>query len=317
MVQYYYGTSDNGATTMTWPPQSTGPAPGQDAGQGSTPPPLGTAPPQDGGGAGNPQQPPPNNAGGDPNTPPANGGGDGGGDGGTGGGLLSGGLANLLNGVIDNFHASIETASHDLGLGGTVHGITHLGETIGLGELGGDNLLTDVLDAPSDILSGNTGTLLTDLVHDVGNTVEATGNLVNGVGDDLSSPNGVLGVAGLVNGLLDGVGGPGEAGLLQNIINTNPHGADDGHNHLLDVNVGDLGTGLSLGELNVLDGGSIQVPLVDGLHADALSGLVQNGPLAQVLDIGDVGGGALPDIGGITQLLPDILDHNNGHFLLS
>lgn len=215
------------------------------------------------------------------------------------------------------FHASIETASHDLGLGGTVHGITHLGETIGLGDLGGDNLLTDVLDAPSAILSGNTGTLLTDLVHDVGNTVEATGNLVNGVGDDLSSPNGILSVAGLVNGLLDGEGGPGEGGLLENIVNTNAHGGDDGHNHLLDVNVGDLGTGLSLGELNVLDGGSIQVPLVDGLHADALSGLVQNGPLAQVLDIGDVGGGALPDIGGITQLLPDILDHNNGHFLLS
>ncbi|MDH7795980.1 MULTISPECIES: hypothetical protein [unclassified Beijerinckia] len=315
MVQYYSGTSDGGVTTMTWPPQPMDTAPGQDGGKGTTPPPLGTAPTQDGGGAGNP---PPTNAGGDPNTPPANGGDGGGGDGGAGGGgLLSSSLAGLLNGVVQDFHASIETASHDLGLAGTVHGVTHLGEAIGLGELGGDNLLTDVLDAPTDILSGKTGTLLTDLVHDVGNIVEATGNLVNGVGDDLSAPNGVLGVAGLVNGLLDGVGGPGETGLLQNILNTDPHGADDGHNHLLDVNVGDLGTGLSLGELNVLDGGSIQVPLVDGLHADALSGLVQNGPLSPVLAMGDLGGAALPDVGGITQLLPDILDHNNGHFLLS
>lgn len=311
MVQYYYGTSDGSVTTMPWPPQSMDNAPGQDGDKGSTPPPMGTAPPQDGGGTGNP---PPNNAGGDPNPPPANGGGDGEA---SGGGLLSGGLADLLNGVIKDVHASIETASHDLGLGGTVHGVTHLGEAIGLGEIGGDNLLTDVLDAPSDILSGKTGTLLTDLVHDVGNIVEATGNLVNGVGDDLSSPNGVLGVGDLVNGLLDGVGGPGEAGLLENLINTNPHGADDGHNHLLDANAGDLGTGLSLGELNLLDGGSIQVPLVDGLHADALGGLVQNGPLSQVLAIGDLGGGDLPDVGGITQLLPDILDHNNGHFLLS
>lgn len=290
MVQYYYGTSYDGQTTASWSSTQDAASQQPTAAPTTSSPPLGTAPPPSNG-SGSENPPPPNNAGGNPNPsnpPPGHGDGGDGGDGG-GGGLLSGGLANLLNGVIKDVHNTLETASHDTGLANTVHGVTHLGETIGLGDIGGSNLLTDVLEAPSDILSGHTDTLVGDLVRDVGKILDATSHLVNAATGDLS---------------------------LQGILNTTPHPNDNGgHGHLLDLNVGDLGTGLSLGELNVLDGGSIQVPLIDGLSTDALSGFLSTGGVTQLLPVGDLGG-PLPDIGAITHLLPDVLDHGNGHFLL-
>ena len=93
-------------------------------------------------------------------------------------------LAN--SGVLD-FHDTLEGASDVGGLPGSVHGVTNLGETIGLGHLGaGDNLLTDVANIPLDLLSGNSGTL-GNLPTDAINVVGAAGDLASGVESDVAS----------------------------------------------------------------------------------------------------------------------------------
>ena len=67
--------------------------------------------------------------------------------------------------------------------------------------------------------------------------------------------------------------------------------AHGGHNHLLEVNVGDLGSGLSLGAINILDGGTIHVPSLGGAGLDwlaatpATSGVATGAPAAAVVEI--------------------------------
>ena len=96
------------------------------------------------------------------------------------------GLETLANGTILDLHAALETAGDSGGLPGTVHGITGLGETIGLGEIGGANLLTDVVDLPSALLAGNLGPI-ENLPHDLSGIVSASTNLLGGVEGDLAS----------------------------------------------------------------------------------------------------------------------------------
>ncbi len=93
----------------------------------------------------------------------------------------------LANSGVIAFHDTIEGASDVGGMSGSVHGVTNLGETIGLGHLGaGDNLLTDVADTPSDLLAGNTSTL-GDLPTDAVNVAGAAGGLASGVESDAAS----------------------------------------------------------------------------------------------------------------------------------
>ncbi len=91
------------------------------------------------------------------------------------------------NATILDFHDTIEGASDMNGTSGTTHGVTGLGETVGLGHIGsGSNLLTDMLNTPSDLLAGNTGPV-SSLPTDAANDVTAVGTLVSGVGSDLGS----------------------------------------------------------------------------------------------------------------------------------
>ena len=93
----------------------------------------------------------------------------------------------LANSGVIAFHDTIEGASDVGGLSGSVHGVTNLGETIGLGHLGaGDNLLTDAADTPSDLLAGNISTL-GDLPTNAVNVAGAAGGLASGVESDVAS----------------------------------------------------------------------------------------------------------------------------------
>ena len=98
-------------------------------------------------------------------------------------------LVGLANDTIDSLHTTLEAGADANGLIGSVHGLTNLGETVGLGKIGDANLVTDVVDTPSAMLAGDTSTL-THLPTDVANIATAAQGLVSGVTSDLS--NGTL-----------------------------------------------------------------------------------------------------------------------------
>ena len=58
------------------------------------------------------------------------------------------------NQEILSIHATMEDLSHQLDIADAVHGLTNTGETVGLGRVGGDNLITDTAQTPGDILNG-------------------------------------------------------------------------------------------------------------------------------------------------------------------
>lgn len=95
-------------------------------------------------------------------------------------------LAAAANDTVLGLHATLEGASDASGVAGTVHGITGLGETVGLGKIGGANLVTDALDTPQSLLSGNLDTV-THVPADVGAIAGAAQNLVSGALSDVAS----------------------------------------------------------------------------------------------------------------------------------
>lgn len=104
-------------------------------------------------------------------------------------------VVQIGNQTIMDLHAAFETLGHENGLNGTMHGLTELGETVGFGKVGGDNLITDTAQAPGDILNGASPvTEAADIVTDGGQTLRAAGVMVEGIGSDLSDQD-------LVNGL--------------------------------------------------------------------------------------------------------------------
>ncbi len=92
--------------------------------------------------------------------------------------------ASLANGAIDTVHATLEGAADPVAPG-TIHGVTGLGNAVGLGEIGGANALTDVATAPTSLLSGNTAPL-TQLPADVASIGTAAGTALTGAASDLS-----------------------------------------------------------------------------------------------------------------------------------
>lgn len=107
------------------------------------------------------------------------------------------GLVETANDVILDFHYGLEALGHNTNLNGTVHGLTELGETIGLGRIGGDNFITDAVQAVPNILNhGCPVQEVANLVTDAGQIASAGGAFIKGISHDLSNPNLVYDVAG-------------------------------------------------------------------------------------------------------------------------
>jgi hypothetical protein len=252
------------------------------------------------------------------------------------------------NSAIKEVHFEMELLSHETGTSDIVHAVTGLGETVGLGEIGAapapdgpTNLVTDVLNLPGDLLSGNLDGIisnlssdLTDIVNAVatlkdsvifgGDPVNPVPELINGLGGDLSSLP-LLSVDNGNGGLLDGVVGDlshSSSGHLAD-ANIGPEQDDGlqinllaapepGPSHTVDANVIDVGpSGPNLAALGVLTGGdSLVGNLLDlggvtgSVHSDA-GGL----PALPAL------GGDLPDIAGIVGADHGILDLHGLHLV--
>ncbi len=94
--------------------------------------------------------------------------------------------ASLANGLVDTVHGYAEGATDGLSPG-SIHAVTGLGNTIGLGEIGGNNALTDVLAIPTTVGSGDT-TAIAHLPSDAAAIGQSAGAVLGGVGSDLSGP---------------------------------------------------------------------------------------------------------------------------------
>lgn len=199
-------------------------------------------------------------------------------------GLTHGSADGLLNGVVDNVHGTLETLSDSTPFPGLVHGVTGLGNAVGLGDLGGSNLATDLSNLPGSLASGDL-TPVTHLPSDAGAIVGAIGNLANGAGSDLAN-NPVLGTlehpatgGGILSGALPGQGVLGQVtGDVTSLL-------DGAH----------TGAGGLTGALNGLTGG-----LGDGGHS--LLGTVTSA----------VGGATGGNLGGVTGALDGLTGALNG-----
>ncbi|MGU3362949.1 hypothetical protein ACLBWX_21735 [Methylobacterium sp. M6A4_1b] len=123
----------------------------------------------------------------------------------TAGGLLSttgplAPVAGIANEAVLDLHAGIEGVGHDVpALNGTLHAVTNLGETVGLGHLGEtSNLVTDIANLPGAVLSGGGVAALAPVLQDLGHVTAALDTLVDqvaaapGTGGGLLSPAGAL-----------------------------------------------------------------------------------------------------------------------------
>ncbi|MDF2119716.1 hypothetical protein PY365_29565 [Roseiarcaceae bacterium H3SJ34-1] len=243
----------------------------------------------------------------------------------TGGGTLHGGVFDILNHVVLDLDSGLKSVGSDLGLGGTVQGVTGTVETAGLGHIGGDNLVTDVLQVPGDLLNGNVNGLLPD----VSNVLDSAGGVVNGLVTDLTGSNGLLGngllgdltgdhgllsgVTGGGDGLLSGLPGAvtsGDGGLLSGGLLNGLVGGSGDHNQLVNVNAGDVSP-----DASILNGGTISVPALNGVGLDGLNGLAGSpsasagggdaspGLLSAVVDVAPDTGAIVPDGGAHDSLL--------------
>ncbi|GJE54289.1 MULTISPECIES: hypothetical protein [Methylobacterium] len=248
-------------------------------------------------------------------------------------------VSSLANAVVLDLHANIEGLGHDLPiLNDALHGLTALGETVGLGHLGtGGNLLTDIVGLPGGLLNGQGLDALSPILGDLGHVTGAATGLL---GDVLHIPGSLLGgQSGLpLDGLLGGLTGEG-GGLLAPVTSL-LDGVTGGHSGtpldgLLGGLAGDgggvlapvtalLGGGPLGGDLLGPDGtlqpvGDIANGLIDGIHAN-IENLghdipILNVPLHEVINLGTtVGLGALGEgsnlVTDVVNLPGDILSGN-------
>ena len=227
------------------------------------------------------------------------------------GGLLSSDgllapVTNLANTAVLDIHATLENLGHAVPLlNDALHGLTHLGETLGLGHLGqGGNLLTDVAALPGDLLGGQGLGALSPILNDVGAVTHAAGGLLGGVtgllgglGGDTGAPGGSLlaPVTSAVDGLLGGHGGTPLDGLLGGLAGG---GQADGIGTLLGPNAPlQPVAGLANGAIDAIHG-----VLEQAGHDVA----ILNAPLHAVINLGtDVG---LGELGESTNLLTDVVN---------
>lgn len=216
---------------------------------------------------------------------------------GTGVGEISGPLgaggavsqeASLANDIVLQTHAALEGTGHEIPvLNGPLHGLTNLGETVGLGHLGtGGNLLTDVANLPAEALSGHLAGGVGSVLSDLGNVTTAAEGLVGQVAGIASPGNGLTGTGGLLDpatGLVNAV-----AADLGSVV--------DGLGHevtgLSGPAQGIAGLGEALGLGHVGDGGNLLTG-VAALPGEILSGGSPSAGLAPVLaETGGVVGAA-------------------------
>ena len=234
------------------------------------------------------------------------------------------------NQTILGLHAALEATADASGLAGTVHGLTNTGETLGLGRIGGDNLLTDTAQAPGDIVNGASPVAVaTTIVTDADHVFTAAGGMVTGAGYDIANPNlasdvvnGLAGAAlgGVPNGgseslVTVGAGTPGGSPILNTGILTAPDdatpvgvGVVNGPNivniHLLD---GISGGHLITGTGGAPGGGS---PLAD---AGLLTTPDTQSPLGAVVGNGpNIADAAVLGHSGLLQTVSSALQGING-----
>jgi hypothetical protein len=229
-------------------------------------------------------------------------------------------VTTTANEVILDFHNLLEGATHQTGLTYVTHGITNLGETIGLGKIRQDNLLTDVLDLPGTALSG--GDVLGSAGHLTGHLADITdavSNIVTQIPLDLGSGpfgGGLIGQDGIVGG----------SGL--DLANLGSVLGQDGGGPLGAVGglVDNVTNGLDLVGSNASGGGNLVTDVLN-LPGELLSGngtpsltdaghqldvaLTATGDLVEtVLHAGDGGLGSLPNglLGTVTSALDSFGD---------
>jgi len=218
-------------------------------------------------------------------------------------------LLDAANSAIKEVHYELELLSHQTGTSDIVHSITNLGETIGLGEIGTapapggpTNLLTDVLNLPSNLLSGNLEGIISDVGHDLTNVIGSLlgvkdavifgsdplnpiPELIQGIGHDLSSLP------------LLSIGDGDQGGLLSGLVGDLSHSSS---NHLADVNVGpeqDSG-GLPINLLAANESGPHHTVDVNAVNVGP------NGPHLAALDLLTGGAG----LGGGDSLAGNLLN---------
>lgn len=249
-------------------------------------------------------------------------------------------VTNLANTAILDLHATLENLGHGVPLlNDALHGLTNLGETIGLGYLGqGGNLLTDVAALPGELLGGQGLGALSPILNDVGAVTHAAGGLLGGVtgllgglGGDAGAPggsllapvtstvDGLLGSHGAtpLDGLLGGSGTP-ASGLLAPVMSTLDGllgGQGDGSP--LDGLLGGL-TGGQAGGTGALLGANAPLQPVAGLANGAIDGIhgvleqvghdvpVLNEPLHAVINLGTTVG--LGELGESSNLVTDVVN---------
>ncbi|TWB86957.1 hypothetical protein FBZ93_1243 [Bradyrhizobium macuxiense] len=155
-----------------------------------------------------------------------------GGSPGLGNGLVLAGQDGLLQPVLNPVNAAatnagglLTTIGQQAGVDSTVHDVTSLAGTVGLGQLGAapvadghSNLLTDVLNTPGEVLAGHAPDAVSNLGTDLADTVNAIGAIPAGLGQNsgltLAGQNGLLqpvlnalnGAASDASGLLTTIG---------------------------------------------------------------------------------------------------------------
>jgi hypothetical protein len=155
-----------------------------------------------------------------------------------------------VNSLIRDFHSDLRNAGAEAGLFETVHGVTTLGDIIGVGNIGATsagggnhNLVTDILNAPGDVLNGDLGGVINNIGSDLTNIFDSVNHVANSVifGVDPSNP-----IPGILEGVLEDIhhvplltvnGGNNadDGGLLGGIVGDLTHSSTG---HLIDADIG-------------------------------------------------------------------------------
>ncbi len=220
---------------------------------------------------------------------------------------LLGPVTNLANSGVLDLHTTLENVGHEVPLlNDTIHGLTNLGETVGLGHIGeSGTLLTDVAGLPGDMLGGQGLGALSPILGDVGAVTNAAGGLVDGatgiVGGLGSGGAGIPAVGSLltpVTAAVDGLLGDHAASPVAGLLDGVTGGGQNGPGAL-------LGTGTPL-----QPAGDSANALVDTVHA----GLEQighdvpalNDPLHAIINLGNTAG--LGQLGETGNLNTDVVN---------
>ncbi|MEW6125230.1 MAG: hypothetical protein AB1698_21705 [Pseudomonadota bacterium] len=118
---------------------------------------------------------------------------------------------NTLNDTIMDVHFTLEVLSYEVGIPSVAHNLTDLGETIGLGKIGEDNLVTDILETPAALLTGGDALNLQETLTHVGDILETAPSLVTGLGEDLTTNPSLPSLGNVVESVLEGGGYPSRA----------------------------------------------------------------------------------------------------------